>query len=304
MKHEGTSSKIKVGLFIIVGAILLTVLIFKMGNRKNPISDKKILVSIFKDVEGLKEGSDVRFAGVNIGIVDEIAIVSDSSVKVTLKVQDKLSRFVKKDSRAEIRTEGMIGNQYINLVPGNLAEAKDGDTIRTQKVFGLENVVATFNETTEKVKVVLTHVESITAKADSNVGPLGALIGDEKMKNDLTQLVGNLNEAGKKANTLVTKMNGVPEKMQRISTNMISISDSIKKVSNNAIDASENFETFARNLNNKETTIGKVVTDTAFGNQIEQTIGHVDAAASDLKETSTKVRGSFFVRLFNNDKSD
>ena len=79
--------KIRLGLFIAGGLSLFTLAIFIIGKQKNLFNPVFKLTSTFYNVSGLQVGNNVRFSGINVGTVDNITIINDSTVKVDLLVK-------------------------------------------------------------------------------------------------------------------------------------------------------------------------------------------------------------------------
>src|SRR6478736_5782217 len=98
MKRGDVLDRIKVGFFVIIGLILITALIFYIGSNQQLFGKKKTVQAIFKDVSGLKKGNAVRFSGVIIGKVENIEILGDLSVKVTLGIDEESIKFIRKDA--------------------------------------------------------------------------------------------------------------------------------------------------------------------------------------------------------------
>ena len=76
----------KLGMFVIIGIILFIITIYFIGINRNLFGSNFSLKSEFKNVSGLKEGSNVRLSGINIGTVSKIEFISDSLVLVKLLI--------------------------------------------------------------------------------------------------------------------------------------------------------------------------------------------------------------------------
>src|SRR5450432_2324931 len=83
------------------------------GQAKNKFGSVYRLSSVFKSVSGLKIGSNVRFAGIDVGTVDDIELITDTSVKVDMVIQKNVQRFIKKDAQASIGSEGLMGDKVV-----------------------------------------------------------------------------------------------------------------------------------------------------------------------------------------------
>jgi len=108
MKTTG-SQKIKIGLFTIAGLAVLIAIIFLIGNKRNLFSSTFGVYGTFRNVNGLAIGNNVRFAGITVGVVANITIMNDSTVRVDLTLNDDVKKFIKKDSKISIGSDGLMG---------------------------------------------------------------------------------------------------------------------------------------------------------------------------------------------------
>lgn len=141
---------ISVGLFMLLGLLALMVMTMKVSSIADFISHKEYTVTAnFTDIGGLKVRAPVTVAGVRIGEVSRIELQpGELNARVTMKLRsDKKIPF--DDSSARILTEGLIGSNYVSIVPGfedeenkNHAYLRDGDVIaKTQEAVILENLI-------------------------------------------------------------------------------------------------------------------------------------------------------------------
>ena len=91
MKKE-SGFKWKLGMFVTLGVILFATTIYYVGKQKNLFGSTILLKSHFRSVSGLKEGNNVRFSGINIGTVDGIHMITDTSVLVELLIEKKAQK--------------------------------------------------------------------------------------------------------------------------------------------------------------------------------------------------------------------
>lgn len=135
-----------VGMFVVAGFAALTVLALKVGNLSTyNTSDTYQLQAYFSNIGGLKSQASIKSSGVLIGRVAQISLDSDRyEAKVTMII-DKRYQFPK-DTFANILTSGLLGEQYIGLIPGGEeAFLKAGDEIKhTQSAVVLEDLISKF----------------------------------------------------------------------------------------------------------------------------------------------------------------
>src|SRR5205085_7605232 len=89
--------KIRIGLFITGGLMLFMLAIFLIGKQKNMFNPVFKLTSTFHNISGLQVGNNVRFSGINVGTVDNIDIINDSTVKVEMMIKKDVKKFIKSD---------------------------------------------------------------------------------------------------------------------------------------------------------------------------------------------------------------
>ena len=165
-----SSTKIKTGIFVIVGFAVLLLMIFLIGNQQNLFRSTFKLHVYYRSVVGLQEGSFVRFAGINVGTVDLIDIQNDTTVKVDISLQKKVQPFIKADSRASISTDGLMGDKLILITPGsNTAPliAENGELVAVNP-FDMDKVMA-------RVEKLGIRIENIVGNVDTLSGQLAGI---------------------------------------------------------------------------------------------------------------------------------
>src|SRR6187455_3578609 len=108
----------KLGIFVILGLVLFVSTIYFVGKQKNIFGNTFHLKALFKTVSGLKVGNNVRFSGINIGNVNEVELLTDTSVMVDLVIRKKYQEFIKTDARASIGSDGLMGDKVLTISPG------------------------------------------------------------------------------------------------------------------------------------------------------------------------------------------
>ncbi len=141
---------ISVGIFMLLGLLALFVMVMKVSNISDFMSHQGYQVTAdFTDIGGLKVRAPVTVAGVRIGEVTHIELQpGELNAKVTMTLRSD-KKIPYEDSSARILTEGLLGSNYISIVPGFDDEdnkdhpyLRDGDVIpKTQEAIILENLI-------------------------------------------------------------------------------------------------------------------------------------------------------------------
>lgn len=141
---------LSVGVFMVLGLLALMVMVMQVSSFSSVSSRKGYFVSAdFSDIGGLKVRAPVTVAGVRIGEVTRIELQpGELNAKVTMKLRED-KRIPYEDASARILTEGLLGSNYISIVPGfddsaggNHPYLRNGDVIaKTQEAIILENLI-------------------------------------------------------------------------------------------------------------------------------------------------------------------
>ena len=130
------STAFRLGFFIVLGLLFLSIGIFLIGNKDFLFSSTYALKADFQNVGGLNNGADVRVGGIHEGTVKEIDLPSQSDGKVTvvMNLRSATRNIIKKDSHASIKTEGLLGDKYIEISFGSAKSdaVQNGDTIASE----------------------------------------------------------------------------------------------------------------------------------------------------------------------------
>src|SRR5688572_13073658 len=136
MAAKTTINFIKLGVFVTVGVLILVISLYFIGSKKNMFGDTFTLYAIFNDVNGLKKGNNVRYGGIEIGIVENISVINDTSIRVEMKLESDMKHVIRKNSTAAVGTDGLMGDKLININAGNVTSAvvEDGGQIYSMPI--------------------------------------------------------------------------------------------------------------------------------------------------------------------------
>jgi phospholipid/cholesterol/gamma-HCH transport system substrate-binding protein len=186
------SQKVKIGLFTLVGLLVLGFIVFFIGNKRNLFSSTYSVYGTFKNVGGLNVGNNVRFAGINVGVVSDITIVTDSSVRVDLTLNNSVKKFIKKDSKMSIGSDGLVGDKLVTIGPGGVTShevAEDGSQLPSVAPVDADKIIAKLTGIADNAGTLIQNLAAITGKVNNGKGSLGRLLNNDKMANDLDATV-------------------------------------------------------------------------------------------------------------------
>ena len=111
--------KVRLGLFVAGGLTLFVLAIFLIGKQKNLFNPVFKLSATFYNVSGLQVGNNIRFSGINVGTVNNINIINDSTVSVEMLIRKNVRQFIKSDCMVAIGSEGLIGDRLLIITQGS-----------------------------------------------------------------------------------------------------------------------------------------------------------------------------------------
>ncbi|MBW2091787.1 MAG: MCE family protein [Deltaproteobacteria bacterium] len=277
------STEAKVGVLVLVGIILLGYMTLKLG-RFQIGADKGILVTaVFDTASGLKKGVPVEVAGIEIGTVEDITLQQGRAL-VTLKIRSDLD--LGSDSQAIIRTAGVLGDKYVEIIPGltGAPPLKDGDQIvRTIAPADVDQIIMKIGEISDDIKKV---TKSLT---DVFGGPEGAA--------DMRQILNNLRDMSKSLNKIIL------ENQEDINSLIKSLTAFSKDIQNISSKHKEDIEAILVNFRRSSEELTKTITAARdITEQISQgkgtlgklfkeetTIDNLNQTLASLKEAVQKI---------------
>lgn len=281
-----TSEKIKVAVLVITGAILFVVGVYLIGNKQTMFSNSFELFTVLRNANGLQIGNNVRYSGINVGTVGKIDMMSDTSILVTMRVQEKIRQHIRKDAIATISSDGLVGSMFVNIIPGNGASIiiSSGDTIESYSKIGAEDMLSTLNVTNENAALLTADLLKITKSINNGKGALGLLLNDSSIATDLKTTISNLKITSGQTIATMQKLNETIEGYsQKNSIASLVFKDSLqaeelKRIIQNLATATEGVGITIDNLNG-------VLNDIKEGPGAISTLMYDSVMAINLKES-------------------
>jgi len=199
METKSTKFKTKLGLFVLSGLLLFVIGIFYIGRQKHMFNPVFNINTTFKNISGLEVGNNVRFSGINVGTIDNIRIINDTTVKVDILVDRDVQQFIKKDCYVHIMSEGLIGDKIVSITQSssNAETVKDGQFLSSEEPVETDAILSSLKVTGENAEVLSSQLADILYKINNGNGTLSRLIKDSTIANNLDQTIINL-KAGTK----------------------------------------------------------------------------------------------------------
>ncbi len=213
MNTHSTKFKVRLGLFVASGIVIFAIAIFLIGRQKNLFNPVFSLSTTFYNVSGLQIGNNIRFSGINVGTVDNIRIINDSTVIVNMIVQKEIQPFIKTDCMATIGSEGIIGARVLIITQGSAEtkSVKSGQFLTSIEPVETDAIISSLNITAQNAEVISGQLIEILYDINQGNGTLGMLIQDSTMAESLNKTMNNLQKSSK----------GLKENMEAAKSNFL-----------------------------------------------------------------------------------
>jgi phospholipid/cholesterol/gamma-HCH transport system substrate-binding protein len=195
----------RLGAFLILTLGCFALGVFLVGDRSAMFHSNYRLNAQFANVVGLEEGAPVRVGGIRKGIVTHLILPGkpDENVTVAMDLEKATREVIKKDSIASIRSDGLLGDKYVEVTfgsadAGNLA---NGDTIASEAPIEISSLIAKTDKildsagiAVDNIKDLSSNFNSISAKINQGRGTVGALVNDKTLYTQATAATSALSE--------------------------------------------------------------------------------------------------------------
>jgi len=194
--EKNNGNKIKLGLFVVVGITLFIIGIYYIGERQQIFRRTFSLNTAFRDINGLQVGNNVRLSGINIGVVDGIEIIADTSVMVNLTIEEKAKKFINKDAKATIGTDGLMGSKLVIIIPGDSKSGvvQDNSVIPSYAAVSVDDITGKLKVTTNNLAQITDDLAVIMDNIRSGKGTIGMLLMDTIFAENLRQTIVNIKQ--------------------------------------------------------------------------------------------------------------
>lgn len=317
------SSEIWVGIFVVIGILLLVGMTMKIEKFQVVKKPGYPLNIYFDSASGLSQNAHVRVAGVPVGSVEKVAL-EQGKARVTLRLPYKITIY--KDAKAYLKSEGFLGEKYVEITSGTPGSPKvepDGIIEQGAPPIDLEQFLSNMSSIGSDIKEVVKpfgdvaraldpkKVEGVIANLDKFSGQLEGIAKDsketiEKAKGAFSSIE-DIGEKVKKgegtlgklitdetiyrdAKEVVEKVKGTAEALKNVSEKIEKGEGTLGKLIqdeslyNEAKETLQSMKEIAEKVEKGEGTIGKLINDDTFIKEAEKTMKKVQKAAEGIQE--------------------
>ncbi|HET6569220.1 MAG TPA: MlaD family protein [Rhodothermales bacterium] len=186
------SRQARVGLLVLAGVLLFVVALFAIANRSFLFSNTFFVRSKFSNVAGLQPGASVQFQGVNVGRVETVDLPTEpgGQIDVSMAINSKARHLIHKNTQAQIKSDGLVGNQIVVLVnpAQNIGDPiREGDYIPGAEPFDFFEVTDRAMASVQRFDQAAATFQQIMLDVRNGEGTLGKIIYDPSLYNSVVQ---------------------------------------------------------------------------------------------------------------------
>ena len=296
MRNDNKKSVI-VGVFVLIGIIIFIAGILTMGGQQKKFVRSIKLNAIFDDIGGLQTGNNVWFSGVKIGTVRKINFYGESQVEIVMSVEDKVKDYIRKDSKATIGSDGLIGNKIIVIYGGTTSapSVEDGDRLTAVMPLDTDKMMETLQENNKNLVTITENLKVLTTKIAEGKGIVGAVMTDSVIAENFKNTLFNLEAASAKSNRMMGDLNKFSSSLNQKGTLLYDITNdketfaNLKATVGELQTTAENTKTLTDNLNkvsekldDKDNAVGMLLNDPEFAKNLKSTMVNVDSSTLNL----------------------
>ncbi|MCL4477724.1 MAG: MCE family protein [Deltaproteobacteria bacterium] len=268
--NKGMPTDIKVGIFTLAVLLILLWITFRISSGSIfGRTEGYELKAEFHNAQGINTKTGVFLAGIKIGYVDDIKLKDDKAL-ITLRIEPGVK--IEENAQAIIRTKGLLGERYIEIVPGK----QTAEPLRPGGTIYFTESPPDFEEVLNKLNNIAFNLESVTHS-------LKDVFGGNNGEKNLQEIVDNLNKTLAHMNHLVVTTD---KNLNRTLVSLNTFTDNLRDqgpdiLSNLKLVSGDLHEIIAKNKGNVNTLIDRI---SKASEKLDKTLGNLEVITQDVRE--------------------
>ena len=320
----------RVAALVTFSALLLAYGVYRVGKVFDVFASRYELSVLVPSALGLREGAPVTLAGQRIGQVSTIDFIpverklGGNNLRVVLAISHDVQEQIRMDSRAFLRTQGLLGDKFVDIEPGTTGARilQPGDTLAAGRSVDVDEFMTAAAHALEQATTMVADLRDLTGGLVRGEGTAGLILKDDRLYADLTGVTLELRRTLAEINradgtfgrlihdpTLYHRMHAAVTRVDSLgalilhgngSISMLLRSDSMYRsllgTLNTADSTVVDFAGFVRRMTQAEGSMNKLMTDPALYDEFLKAVVDVQALINDIRRDPTKFRPS--IRIF------
>lgn len=317
MRSTNKNRSVIVGIFVLAGVIIMVLTILTLGSQRKTFDKSITITSFFDNVNGLQKGNNIWFSGVKVGIIKKVYITGKGHVEVDMSISKDAVQYIRKDAKAKLSADGLIGNKIIEIYGGSLntEEIEEGDILAADNLLSTDDMMLTLSKNNDNFLEITNDLKVITGRISEGKGSIGKLLNDEafadqinattmmlqKSAKNLEAITANvssytnkLNAKGSLTNDLVTDT-VIFNRLRYTVKSLQAVADSSREAVNNLKNAGY---TLNEGLQDKNAPLGMLLSDQESADKVKGTLNNLQDASKKLDESMEALQHNFLLRGF------
>jgi len=313
MAQSDNRKQLTVGIFIFIGLLIFILGIFTLGGQRKTFVKSFAVNVIFDDIQGLKTGNNVWYSGVKIGTIKKIQFYGNSQVQVTVNIDEEAHKYIHKDAKASISSDGLIGNKIIVITGGNpkYPFVEDGDMLQVQSALSTDDIMKTFQVNNKNLVDITGDFKTLARGLVEGKGAAGALLADEKIAGNFKAIVANLERTTASTDRMARELDqfskklntkgGLADKMLTDTAVFAKLQASVNELQKTAQSASaltQNLNNASSKLNQTDNAAGLLLNDQKTADQVRAIMTNLQTSSEKLDEDLEALQSNWLLRGF------
>jgi phospholipid/cholesterol/gamma-HCH transport system substrate-binding protein len=313
MKPAQYRRAIVVGLFIFFGFAILFGGFAVLSSQRKTFEKTITVNAIFNDVGGLQKGNNIWFSGVKVGTVKRLKLVRQSLVEVEMRIEKQSEDFIRKDSKAKISSDGLIGNKIVVIYGGTHAvpAVESGDTLQTEVPINSAEMMSTLQESNKNLSAITTDFKVVSRRLADGQGTVGKLLTDDSMARQLAAMTATLQMASTNIQMMTSNLAEYTSKLQKqgsltnglvndtvLFAHLKEASLQIQEASRNAKELTDNLSEVSYKLKDSSNLAGVMLHDQATADNLRATVDNLKSGTKKFDEDMEALQHNFLFRGF------
>ncbi|MDO3643644.1 MlaD family protein [Mucilaginibacter sp. L3T2-6] len=314
MANQG-ENHIKLGVFVLTGLSVLILSFYLIGKNHNLFGSNFRIRARFSNLNGLTEGNNVQFSGIQAGTVKTINMINDTTIEVTMLIDNKIKSFIRRNAIASIGTEGLMGNKIVNILPGKVAgpPVSEGDLLAAERMVSTDEMLQTLSKTNSNIAQISEAIKATVLKIntsslmdlanDKRIGPSvrSSLLRVEKAAGNAAQVTAGLNELirgiknGRGAAGVLISDTALAGNLQMAILKIRKASDNADRLTQQLNSLTQ---TIDQRLNQGDGSLNVLLKDSVFAQNLKQTMENLKKGTDGFNQNMEALKHNFLFRGF------
>jgi phospholipid/cholesterol/gamma-HCH transport system substrate-binding protein len=279
-------NEIKVGLLVLSALAVLAIGILLIGQQSNLFRATNKYYVEYNNVAGLNAGNPVQLNGVDVGRVSSVVLPEEPgelNIRVWISVDRRYAPRIRQDSEARIKTLGLLGDKFIEIVSGSPEHPPipDGGQIPTRPGTSLDELMASGEDLMDNVMSISSSLRTVLGRMEDGQGILGQLTMDTP---EGEQLIGSLVASAESVERLTATLETGDGPLPRLLHDRV--------LAQRIDTAMARLETVLAKVDEGEGALPMLINDPAGAERVRTTLANLEKTSADLSALVEDVRSA------------